>query len=268
MRSLERVFASSDPLDVGFDRILACSDRYLAPVEERVLPDGAVHLIFNLRDKPSGDRGADLDALVMGPTCAPTRLVFTGHVEQVCVSLRMGAAAAVLGVPAGELTDRGVALDELWGRAAIELHERVLAAPAHARVAVVERSLRERTTRAEPPSPATFEAIRLIVASGGRIRVRELAFELGVSERRVQQLFHEHIGLSPKEICRLARFRDVLARSRRERARGWTELALEFGFYDQAHLANEVRAFTGLTPGELARRGDFGFFQDDRPAVG
>jgi methylphosphotriester-DNA--protein-cysteine methyltransferase len=127
---------------------------------------------------------------------------------------------------------------------------------------VLSRILRDRIRHAEPPSPAALEAVRRIAASAGRIRVRDLASQVGVGERRLQQLFHEQIGLSPKATCRLARFRAVLARRRREAGRSWIEIALDSGFYDQAHLVNELRAFTGLTPGELARRGDFGFFQD------
>jgi methylphosphotriester-DNA--protein-cysteine methyltransferase len=61
--------------------------------------------------------------------------------------------------------------------------------------------------------------------------------------------------LSPKAACRLARFRAVLERRRRAPGRSWGELAIDAGFADQAHLTNELKAFTGLTPTELASRG-------------
>jgi AraC-like DNA-binding protein len=259
---VERVFASSEPLDAKAHRILVCSDRYAAPTAERVLPDGAVHLIFNFGDRQTGERGAELACLAMGATCSPTRLVLTGTVEQLCVRLRLGAASAILGVPAGELNDHAVALDAIWGPESSVLFERLHRLPHGARRRdLLAELLRARIHRAEAISRPTLEAVRRIASSGGRIRVRDLADDLGLSERRLQQLFHQHVGLSPRALCRLARFRDVLARcSKRKQA--WAEIALDGGFYDQAHFANEIRAFTGLTPGELARSGDFGFFQE------
>ncbi len=266
---MERIFASTEFLDASVDRILACDERYPVPVAERILPDGALHLIFNLGDRPSGESGADLACLAMGATCAPTRIVLAGAIAQVCVSVRVGAAASVLGVPAAEVTDLGVPLDALWGPAAAETLERLHAAPpGPARIGVVARVLCERVRRAEPPSPAVAEAVRRIAASGGRIRVGALAAQLGVGERRLQQLFRVYVGLSPKAACRLARFRAVLARRRREPWRSWMEVGLDGGFYDQAHLVHELKAFTGLTPGELSRRGEFGFFQDAAAAQG
>lgn len=265
---MERIFASDEPLDATVDGITTCSERLATPIAERVLPDGAVHLIFNLGDRPGGERNADLACLAMGPTCEPTRIVLAGALEQVCVRLRVGAAAAVLGVPAGAITDLGVALDELWGAAATETLDRLAAAPRDARPALIAEVLGARLRRAEPPSPVGLEALRRIAASAGRVRVRELAADVGVSERRLQQIFHEQIGLSPKETCRLARFRAVVARRRRDPARSWIDVALDAGFYDQAHLVHELKAFTGLTPGQLSRQSDdFGFFQDAATAL-
>lgn len=262
---MERVFASAEYLDTGGDAILECSDRVDAPIAERILPDGGVHLIFNLGDRQRGERGADLPCVAVGPSCRPTRIEMTGALEQVCVRLRLGTAAAVLGVPAGAVKDLGVALDDLWGAAARDTLERLHAAPrGAARRAVIGELLRARLRRADPAPGAVQAAVRRIVASAGQVQVRELAAALGLGERRLQQLFQHEVGLSPKETCRLARFRGLLARGRR--LRSWGEAAVAAGFYDQAHLVHELRAFTGLTPGELARRGDFAFFQDaDRP---
>jgi len=257
------VFASSEPLDATKHRILACSDRYDSPTAERVLPDGAVHLIFNFGDRQAGERGADLTCLAMGATCTSTRIVLTGVVEQLCVRLRVGHASAILGVPAGELTDHGVALDALWGRDASDTLERLQALPPGApRSAFLRDRLQARQGRAEAPSRPTLEAVRRIARSAGRLRVRDLAADLGVSERRLQQLFHQHVGLTPRAMCRLARFRDVLARCS-QRTQPWSEIALDGGYFDQAHFSNEIRSFTGLTPRELARSGGFGFFQED-----
>jgi AraC-like DNA-binding protein len=237
--------------------VTACSDRYAAPVEERIFPDGAVHLIFNIGTPPTGERGAHLRSLAMGPTLGPTTIVLAGAIDQVCVRLGVGEAAAVLGVPARSIVDHGVALDDLWGDAASELLDQ-LAHTQGNRQRLVEDALRVRIARASLPARAVRVALQRIARSNGAVRVRDLVDELGVSERRLQQLFHEHVGLSPKQMCRLARFRTVVARWREHRG-SWSDLAYAAGYYDQAHLVNDLRSFTGLTP---TRLDDFGFFQE------
>jgi AraC-like DNA-binding protein len=235
------------------------------PVEERVLPDGAVHLIFNLGDPPPVvGGGASAASEAVGASCEAAVVRMAGSVEQVGVRLRPGGVAPLLGLPAGEVAGRVVTLEDLWGPRAGEALERLAAAPrGAARVAALERILSERLAPGDPgPNALAAEAVRLVAAAGGRIRVRGLAAALGVGERRLEQIFHAHVGLSPKTACRLARFRAAVTLLRREPSLSWTRIALRCGFYDQSHLVNEFRAVSGLAPGVFRERAGFGFLQD------
>lgn len=233
------------------------------PVTERVLPDGGVHLIFNLGDPPAVPGGAGEAAVAVGARCEPSLIHMAGRVEHVTATLRPGGMAALLGIPAAELAGQDVPLDALWGSRAAEALDRLAASsPGPARAAALEAVLRDRLA-ARPPDPdaAATEAVRMIERAGGRIRVRALAAAIGVGERRLEQVFHRHVGLSPKAVCRLARFRATVDVLRREPGRAWTDIAYDCGFYDQSHLANEFRALAGLAPGDFRGRG-CGFFQD------
>jgi AraC-like DNA-binding protein len=231
------------------------------PIAERVLPDGGVHLIFNLGDPPAVP-GSD-GAAAVGARCEPSLIHVAGRVEHVTVTLRPGARAALLGVPAAELAATDVPLDALWGPGAAEALERLAAVPAGpARATALEAVLLERLAQRAPhPDAAAAEAVRMIARAGGRIRVRALAGAIGIGERRLEQVFQRDVGLSPKAVCRLARFRATVALLQREPDRAWTDIAYECGFYDQSHLVNEFQALAGLAPGEFRDRG-CGFFQD------
>lgn len=233
------------------------------PLTERVLPDGGVHLIFNLGDPPAVPGHAGVEAVAVGARCEPSIIHVAGRVEHVTVTLRPGGMAALLGVPAAELAAADVPLDALWGPRAAQVLERLAATPpTAARAAVMESVLREMlAARDFRPDALAAEGVRMIRRARGRIRVRELAHALGVGERRLEQVFRRHVGLSPKQVCRIARFRSTVALLRRQPDRAWTDLAYEGGFYDQSHLVNEFQALAGLAPGELRER-DCGFFQD------
>jgi AraC-like DNA-binding protein len=84
--------------------------------------------------------------------------------------------------------------------------------------------------------------------------VHAAAQSIGVSERRMQQLFQAHVGLSPRGWRRLARIHDCVHVLRQGEPASWAALAADCGFSDQPHLINEFRAICGLTPTQFLRR--------------
>jgi AraC-like DNA-binding protein len=72
--------------------------------------------------------------------------------------------------------------------------------------------------------------------------------EAGLSRRRFTQLFREQIGMTPKAYCRLLRFRHIVRQIASGAPVDWAAAALAGGYCDQAHLAHEFRAFSGMSP--------------------
>ncbi|MGJ7605527.1 helix-turn-helix domain-containing protein [Variovorax sp. LT1R20] len=222
-------------------------------VHERVLPDGAVRLVFNLGDAPSAGDGDGLPVEAIGASASPALVRMRGSVQGISVTLRPGAAAALLGLPAGEIAGQAVHLDELWQGGAAELLARMAEAPDDAARATLLQSALERRLRdgGGAVHAAAMRAARLITESGGRKPLRDVAAAVGVGERRLQQLFHAHVGLSPRAWARLARLHDCLRALRLQSVPAWADVAVESGFYDQSHLVNEFRTLCGVTPTEF-----------------
>ncbi|ALG08556.1 hypothetical protein AOZ06_17995 [Kibdelosporangium phytohabitans] len=96
-------------------------------------------------------------------------------------------------------------------------------------------------------------AWRRLCRSGGRIRVAQLAAEVGWTRRHLLTRFREQIGLAPKTAARVIRFQHALRLLQHpERRLSLAGLAQTTGYSDQAHLTREFRALTGATPLELA----------------
>ncbi|MGJ7505237.1 helix-turn-helix transcriptional regulator [Variovorax sp. ZT5P49] len=224
-------------------------------VSERVLPDGAVRLVFNLGDAPSAGEGEGLAVEAIGASAAPVVVRMRRKVEGLSVTLRPGAAAALLGLPAGEIGGSVVHLDELWHGEGSGLLGRMAEAPDDAaRVALLHAALQRRLPDGDAagrPAAVAMHAARLIAASDGRRPLREVAAAVGVGERRLQQLFHAHVGLTPRSWSRLARLHGCLRALRLQSSPAWADVALDSGFYDQSHLVNEFRALCGVTPTEF-----------------
>jgi AraC-like DNA-binding protein len=194
--------------------------------------------------------GEPVGSFAAGPYLRPVVTEHDGEQEGIQIDLEPLAARQLLGVPMAELAERCVSLDELIGR---ELTEWVGDADAWAdRFDRVEFALRRRLAESEPARPEVAWAVGRLRATAGRMRVDELARELGWSRRHLAAQFRDAVGHSPKAMARVIRFEHALARLRAGEA--LADVAYSAGYADQAHLNRDFRAFTGLTPTDYLRR--------------
>jgi AraC-like DNA-binding protein len=171
------------------------------------------------------------------------------------VRFRPGGAFVALGVGASMLTDRRVPLGDVW-RDRGETLARLVEAPGDAeRVRVLECALLRRVAL-DRRDALVEAAVARILAHGGREPVDALGTALGVTRQHLARRFRERVGEGPKMLARVARVQRVVARLATRPALprvSWSALALECGYYDQAHLAADFRALVGRSPSEYTR---------------
>jgi transcriptional regulator GlxA family with amidase domain len=133
--------------------------------------------------------------------------------------------------------------------------------PAQATRLVSDAVSWELWERAPAPAPELVEAWRRLVATAGAVSVAELAREAGWSPRHFTARFTRAAGLPPKTFARVLRFQRAKALLADAGGPSLCEIALDCGYYDQAHLNRDFREFSGRSPTELmaARLSDGGF---------
>ncbi len=162
------------------------------------------------------------------------------------VHFKPGGAFPFFKPPAGEVRNQHVALADLWGARAGELRERLLAAPTpEAKFRVLETILLAQLARPLARHPAVNFALRHLPRARSMAAVTE---QIGLSQRRFIQLFDAQVGLTPKLYARVQRFQQVLRLIRRQTQIDWTEVALQCGYFDQAHFSHDFKAFSGFNP--------------------
>ncbi|HEU4394380.1 MAG TPA: helix-turn-helix domain-containing protein [Planctomycetota bacterium] len=228
-----------------------------APADE-IVPDGCPEIVFHHGDAferiDGGLRGAQHRAAVVGQIEAPLAVRPTGRIGLLGVRFRPEGAAAILGVPAGEITARSLALDDLWGADGRRLEERVGSArDAGARLAAAASGLVARARVARRPERSRA-AVDLCRRTRGTASVDDLARAAGVSGRHLERLFRDEVGLPPKTLSRILRFRAALTLLKRGAPGGPAGVAIDLGYADQAHLHRDFREFAGAPPGAFLRR--------------
>ena len=216
---------------------------------ERVLPGPVSELVIVLSGARQGPIfcGAQSESFVIETGDRPALLGV--HFKPA------GAFPFLRRMPADELHNQRVSLEDIWGAEAGALHERLHAAatPA-ARFRVLEAALIARLDGPPVRHPAVAYALGAIDAAPAR-PIGDITDQIGLSARRFIALFTAQVGLTPKLYGRVRRFQDVLVRVHGVADIDWTDVALTCGYYDQAHFIHDFRAFSGLSPTAYVRAG-------------
>ena len=100
-----------------------------------------------------------------------------------------------------------------------------------------------------PPQDRVVEkSVQVLCRSAGALAIREIASALGQNRRRLQRSFLRQVGIPPKRLAGILRFQRVFRLLESTPGVPWAFLALDCGYYDQAHLIRDFRRFTGESP--------------------
>ena len=241
------------------DRVLSIecvrSDGHAA----RVLPSAGAVLGLQVTGRIVGPDGPLSAFGVTGVPKAVREYAYEGQTETFLVRFSPQGAAC-LGLPAVQLSDRSQSVDELWDAArrarADELLERVRAASTNlARVRLLEGFILGLPFRRDLRLERALQRLAQPSEHDDRADVAVAARTVGLSERQLERLFLERVGISPKRYARLRRFE--LARRLVAAGQALGDVAYAAGYADQAHLTREFRVFSGTTPRRFRQRRDF-----------
>ncbi len=248
-----------------FVDVLWLYEGYDVPHEkERLLPDGSVELVINLAedrirvyDSHDPEKSYTIPGCVVsGPRSEFFVIDTAGEASTVGVHFKPGGAFPFFAVPQAELQNQSIALECLWGTASARLRHRLLeAATPENKIRVLECCLLEELKRPLERHPVVGFALQQLCNSLQAPPVSRVVDQIGCSQRRFIQLFGDQVGLTPKLFSRVRRFQKVIQTAHALDAINWTQMALECGYYDQAHFIHDFQSFAGITPSQyLARK--------------
>lgn len=174
------------------------------------------------------------------------------------VAFRKGGAWPFYPLPMSELTDTVLDADLVFGRGILELREQLLASPsAEAMFLITERFLLGRAAgllEADTPARCVDFALSNLIQRPDGLSLRRLSDQVGYSQKHFINLFKGRVGVAPKQYMGIMRFQSAIRELEACTSVEWSQLARRTGFYDQAHLIQDFRRYSGLTPAEYLRR--------------
>ena len=220
------------------------------PVRQKIIPDGFPEIIFHYADpyliRLKKTWELQTKSLLAGQISRYFYLQNTGISGVIGVKFKPTAIANLFPVSMNLFTDKVVDLSVI---------------PAM-NMALLERQLRMNTDHDEMVSILNHhflliglqsyhrhaeKAVEMIFKSNGMLSIHDLCAELFISERQLERLFKQYIGLSPKFYCRIIRFNYIFQFMQKESIT-WSDVVHHAGFYDQSHFIRNFKAFTGEEP--------------------
>ena len=220
---------------------------------ERVLPTGRVQVILNLErdfllDCPEGSPAHPMaPSLIVGARSNYEIIDTSDMADLIGIVFEPGGFAPFVSDAVDLFSNRSVSLEDIWGASARDLRDqlREISTPV-GRLTFLEAFLLYRFAGCLSRHRVIDFALSSFQRAPGFAKVREVAKSTGWSERRFSQVFREEVGFSPKAWTRILRFQRAVQQLHAGVELPWAEMALDCGYYDQSHFANEFRAFSGI----------------------
>lgn len=199
------------------------------------MPDGCLDIVYS----------REMGLRAIGAMTVEQSLDLPAGTLTAGVRFHPGLAGVFLRAAPSELTDRSVRLEDLLGRKARELE--ACLANGQTGVELAQTLVASLCRVPDRPLNPVQRAIEAITAAHGDIDLDFVCRQANLSPRQFRRRCLEESGLTPRHLCRILRFRQACRLAERL-PRDWAAIALEAGYYDQAHLIRDFREFCGRTP--------------------
>ena len=226
---------------------------------DRFLPDGNVNIVVDLTDYPKYIY--DNNTLKEIQSCR--NVWFSGirnkfisipsgkDSEMFVINFHKGMAYPFVQMPLHELTDSVVDGELVLTYDIMNLREKILEAEMISqKFYTVEQYLLAKFGSKLVINPFVAFAVDAIRHEPGHLSIKKISDKVGYSQKHLISIFREHVGLTPKSFLKVMRFQKAIDEIASVKQVKWTDVALESGYYDQAHFINDFRDFSGFTPKE------------------
>ncbi|CAN5656350.1 helix-turn-helix domain-containing protein [soil metagenome] len=211
-----------------------------APYRQETLPHPCIHLVFE-----------QANSRIYGVVKGKFVRLLSGKGRVFGVKFKPGAFYPFVQIPMVQFTDRSVRCEEILGPASQALEMALFALEDEAQMLeLVENFLRQRLPAQDEQVVLINQLVDRIIADRTILKVDDLVQQFNIHKRALQRLFSQYVGISPKWVIKIYRLQEAAEQLVADAAVDWSQMALELGYFDQAHFIKDFKAIVGLSPTE------------------
>lgn len=250
------------PLDQFVEIFIYFSDVQFEHRLDRFLPNGDTEILIDFHDSPQyihdnfslKEIQACNHVWASGLRTEPITIPAGNKSEMMVISFKKGMAAPFFPFPMNELADAVVDADLIWGRDFGLMREQMLnTKDIGERFAIAERFMVSEFISRMSLNPCVAFAVEQMSKHPDHVNIGHMNEKIGYSQKHFTDIFRKQVGITPKSFLKIMRFQKAVAAIDAAEFVEWDRIALECGFYDQAHFINDFKHFSGFTPDVYAK---------------
>lgn len=225
---------------------------------ERVIPTTNIELMFHYKNpfvsqKKSEHAKSQPRSFISGLKNDFVDVATNGDSGVIAVSFHPFGACNFFRFPLLEIEDKSAELSDIDNAGFTPVEEQLcLSRTLHERIALIEQYLLSRFRPvASDDLNLMKEGLRLLDNRNGQLEIYSLSRHLCLSEKSLQRKFNTLIGKSPKKFARIVRFQEIIRCLSENNNRSLTEIAIDNGYFDQAHFIRDFKSLSGYSPKEF-----------------
>lgn len=208
------------------------------------LPHPTVHLVFEQKK-----------SRIVGVTSGKFSHLLEGKGGVFGIKFRPGAFYPFVRFPISSITDREIRLWDMFGVESEVLEEVILSQEDDREmIKLAEAFLRERLPEQDANVGLINQIVDCIIADRRIVKVDDVTRRFPIGKRTLQRLFSQYVGVSPKWVIKRYRLHEAAEQLASGNVPDWPKIALELGYFDQAHFIKDFRAIVGTTPAEYVKQ--------------
>jgi len=206
------------------------------------MPHPSVHVVF--------ERGC---SRVVGVVTGKFSRQLEHKREVFGIKFRPGAFHSFWKSSVSELTDRVLTINDVFDTSREQVEETLFSIERREKkMDFAEHFLRNHDPERDPKIEFINRVIDRIKNNTDVLKVEDIADRYTISKRTLQRLFKRYVGVPPKWVIMRYRIHEAIETLNESNDINWTELALDLGYFDQAHFIKDFKAMIGRTPTEYA----------------
>lgn len=229
---------------------------------DRFLPNGDTEILIDFNDTPQyiydNNSLKEIQACnkiwASGLRTEPITIPSGNGAVMMVISFKKGCAGAFFPFPMDEISDCVVDADLVWGSDFGLLREQLLASKdIDRRFELVEKFLLRTFKRKLDLNPCVSFAVNEMIERPDGLSIARMNEKIGYSQKHFTHMFRKQVGVTPKSFLKIMRFQKAVRSIDAATDIDWGAIALESGFYDQAHFIHDFKHFSGFTPEQYAQ---------------
>ncbi|MGI8687330.1 MAG: AraC family transcriptional regulator [Thermomicrobiales bacterium] len=213
------------------------------PYRSETLPHPCIHLVIEKER-----------SRIFGATTGKFSYLLEGKGQVFGIKFRPGAFYPFVKSPVSQFTDASINLRDAFGMDGNALEAAILAQEDGKKmIALAENFLRARLPERDENVAVITRIVDRIIADRTITRVDDIVCRLNLNKRTLQRIFRQYVGVSPKWVIKQYRLHEAAERLADGGGVDGSNLALDLGYFDQAHFIKDFKAIVGRAPAEYAR---------------